>query len=156
MGMNTSHVKPALGKIICAPVTTPDVMQRCMAIRSNVFIEEQQVAPSEEQDGKDNDARHFAAMQGDEVVGTCRVRLLGSAAKIERVAVVKECRNRGIGAILMRYVLQELKSLTDVRLFKLSSQAHAVPFYERLGFRAHGPEYMDAGIPHYDMVMEKE
>ena len=34
------------------------------------------------------------------------------------------------------------------------SQTHALGFYERLGFTAFGPEYMDAGIPHRDMVMD--
>jgi predicted GNAT family N-acyltransferase len=33
----------------------------------------------------------------------------------------------------------------------LDSQTHAVPFYERLGFTAHGPEFDDAGIPHRSM-----
>jgi predicted GNAT family N-acyltransferase len=143
-------------RIRCAPVTTAHDLQTCMQIRRQVFVDEQQVPLTEEQDGQDDIARHFAAWDESGIIATCRVRLLGSAAKIERVAVLKDLRNRGIGAILMRHVLQELGRLDDVRLFKLSSQAHAVPFYERLGFRAHGPEYMDAGIPHYDMVMEKE
>jgi ElaA protein len=143
-------------KIRCQPVADPGLMARCLDIRRIVFVDEQNVSLPEEQDGKDGDARHFAAFDGAEAIGTCRVRLLGSSAKIERVAVLKEFRNRGIGAILMRHVLQDLKQFSDVKLFKLSSQAHAVPFYERLGFRAHGPEYLDAGIPHYDMVMEKE
>ncbi len=30
----------------------------------------------------------------------------------------------------------------------LSSQTYAIPFYERLGYTAHGPEFDDAGLPH--------
>ncbi len=33
----------------------------------------------------------------------------------------------------------------------LSAQTHAVPFYEREGFRTEGEIYDDAGIPHIDM-----
>ena len=40
------------------------------------------------------------------------------------------------------------------RYAKLSAQTHALPFYEKLGFAAYGPEYPDAGIPHRDMVLE--
>ncbi len=36
---------------------------------------------------------------------------------------------------------------------KLGAQVHAIGFYEKLGFEAVGPVYMDAGIPHRDMVM---
>jgi len=33
----------------------------------------------------------------------------------------------------------------------LSAQLHAIPFYERLGYTARGPVYLDAGIEHRDM-----
>ena len=47
--------------------------------------------------------------------------------------------------------LRELRA-RGVREVALGSQTHAIGFYERLGFRAHGPEYDDAGIPHRDMT----
>jgi ElaA protein len=34
----------------------------------------------------------------------------------------------------------------------LGAQTHAIPFYESIGYRAFGPEYLDAGIPHRDML----
>jgi predicted GNAT family N-acyltransferase len=37
---------------------------------------------------------------------------------------------------------------------KLGAQIHALGFYERLGFAAVGPVYMDAGIEHRDMIFE--
>ena len=36
---------------------------------------------------------------------------------------------------------------------KLSSQVHAIPFYESLGFKLQGEEYLDCGIPHRDMYL---
>jgi len=33
---------------------------------------------------------------------------------------------------------------------------HATPFYERLGFRIVSDEYLDAGIPHVDMVRTRQ
>lgn len=35
---------------------------------------------------------------------------------------------------------------------KLSAQVHATPFYERLGFKIVSDEFLEAGIPHVDMV----
>ena len=139
----------------CFPVSNDEEMQACIAVRQTVFIEEQQVPAEREQDGLDEKSFHFGIYADGRVIGTCRVRLAGSAAKIERVAVLKEFRNKGIGGFLMRYILQELGRDTAIQLFKLSSQAQAIPFYERLGFVKRGAEYMDAGIPHYDMVLEK-
>lgn len=142
-------------QIRCFPVTTPEDMATCLAIRQKVFVDEQHVPLDLEIDGLDAAARHFAVKGDGALIATCRIRLTGSAAKIERVAVLKEHRSRGIGRVLMKYILQEISKAGDIQLFKLSAQAEAVPFYEKLGFRTRGSEYMDAGIPHYDMVLEK-
>jgi len=36
---------------------------------------------------------------------------------------------------------------------RLGAQTHALDFYRKLGFAVFGDEYMDAGIPHFDMEM---
>ena len=142
-------------QIKCFPVTSDDDLQSCFAIRREVFVGEQNVPENLEIDGMDPSARQFGVRTDGKIIATCRVRLVGSAAKIERVAVLKDYRNKGVGRVLMKYLLQELGKGGDIQLFKLSSQAQAVPFYEKLGFKTRGGEYMDAGIPHYDMVLEK-
>ena len=138
----------------CQEITTPEEAAVCFALRHQVFVEEQHVPVELEVDGLDADARHFAVKTDDRIIATCRVRRIGSAAKIERVAVLKEFRRMGIGQTLMKYILQVLPRQGDIQLLKLSSQADAVQFYEKLGFRTRGNEYMDAGMPHYDMVKE--
>ncbi|HYD17128.1 MAG TPA: GNAT family N-acetyltransferase [Patescibacteria group bacterium] len=139
----------------CFPVTTEDDLAACMAIRNVAFVDEQNVPAAIEADGLDPSARQFGVRADGQLVGTCRVRLIGSAAKIERVAVMKDYRGKGVGRVLMKYILNELRKNGDIHLFKLSSQAYAVPFYEKLGFKTRGHEYLEAGIPHYDMVLEK-
>jgi predicted GNAT family N-acyltransferase len=142
-------------QVRCFPVIDENDMKRCFDIRKEVFVGEQAVPADLEIDRQDDTARHFAVKADGQMVATCRVRFVGSAAKIERVAVLKDYRNKGIGRVLMRYLMTELGKNSQIQLFKLSSQSHAVPFYEKLGFKTRGGEYMDAGIPHYDMVLEK-
>jgi len=141
-------------QMTCHEITAPEETEACFALRRRVFVEEQKVPLELEMDGLDAASRHFAVKAGDKIVATCRVRIIGSAAKIERVAVLKDFRRMGIGQTLMKYVLQVLPRAGDIQLLKLSSQADAVPFYEKLGFKARGSEYLDAGMPHYDMVRE--
>lgn len=148
-------------QIKCFPIATADDFVSAQNLRHTVFVGEQGVAPEIERDGLDDAARHFGVRvreegsKEDRFVGTCRVRLTGSAAKIERVAIDKSCRNRGIGRVLMRYIINEFSRGGDIRLFKLSAQSFAVPFYEKLGFKTRGSEYIEAGMPHYDMILEK-
>lgn len=146
-------------QIKCFPITTANDRALAHALRHEVFVQEQQVPADIERDGMDEAARHFGVTVTDsgteKFVGTCRVRLMGSAAKIERVAVDKDYRKLGIGRVLMRYILTEFSRGGEIRLFKLAAQSFAVPFYEKLGFKTRGSEYIEAGMPHYDMILEK-
>ncbi len=124
----------------------------CRSLRRIVFIEEQGVPETDEVDDKDDTAIHLLATEHGTPVGSARLLLLGETGKIGRVCVLKSHRGTGLGAALIRAAIEELcnHGLTTA---KLGAQTHAIGFYERLGFTATGPEYMDAGIPHRDMVL---
>lgn len=126
-------------------------LDACHALRRRVFIEEQNVSEADEMDDLDGQAIHLLAHENGQPLGTARLILKGDTGKIGRVAVLAEARGRGIGAALMRAALEALRARTGIRRAALSSQTHAIGFYEKLGFVAHGPVYDDAGIPHRDM-----
>ena len=101
-------------------------------IREKVFIAEQAVPPELEWDTEDAQAVHFLAYEGDYAIGTARLLPDG---QIGRVSVLKDWRG-----------LHEQR---------LSAQVQATPFYERHGFRILSEEYLDAGIPHVDMLRQQ-
>jgi predicted GNAT family N-acyltransferase len=132
----------------------------CLAIRRAVFIDEQHVPEHLEIDGEDEECVHFLARVGDggdpgaatgPAIGTARLRMLTDKAKAQRVAVLGTWRGQGVGAALMRALETEARRRGATKV-QLSSQLHAVPFYERQGYVAHGDIYDDAGIPHRDMT----
>jgi ElaA protein len=126
--------------------------EQCLALRREVFIDEQHVPEDLEIDGEDEACVHLLACDDDgQAMGTARLRLQGDHAKAQRVAVRERLRGRGIGGALMRALEVEARR-RGARSVHLSSQTHAIPFYERLGYAAHGPIYDDAGIPHRDMT----
>lgn len=131
--------------------TTEAELKTCLEIRRVVFIEEQDVSEHEEVDGKDPDCLHYLLFHDDVPTATARILPLGSKAKIQRVAVLKQGRSGGIGSKLMKFILDDLRKTHDFKTAVLGSQTHAIGFYEKLGFKAFGPEYDDAGIPHRDM-----
>jgi predicted GNAT family N-acyltransferase len=152
----------------------------CREIRRRVFIEEQHVDAALEFDGLDEDADHFLAVApvGIErrAAGTARLRRLERAGvsspndserhapgestadrmggdrvgKVERVAVLESLRGRGIGRELMRALEARAREQGIDRLV-LHAQLSALPFYEELGYRAHGEVFDEAGIPHRAM-----
>lgn len=139
--------------ITCRPASSAEDMALCLAIRQAVFIDEQNVPEALERDGRDDECLHFLALDGDRAVATARVMLIEGACKFQRVAVLRDVRGQGVGAKLMRFMMDALaeKARAQGRLFKLSSQESAIPFYQRLGFAVVSDVYMDAGIRHRDM-----
>ncbi len=131
-------------------------LARCHALRREVFIEEQGVSEAEELDDKDASALHYLAISGDIAVGTARVLIAGTTAKIGRVCVRASNRGQGVGAQIMQVVLQDMAARGDLTNARLGAQLTAITFYERLGFVAQGPVFLDAGIKHRDMVCPLE
>lgn len=148
-----SNTNVIQNKLLVKKAVSNDDIQACLEIRFKVFVDGQHVPKEEELDGKDADSVHYLLLNHQQPVGVARVRYLGDIAKIERVAILDEYQGRGLGREIMLFILSDLKHQSTVKIVKLGSQTHAIPFYEKLGFVVCGGEYMDAGIPHQDMQL---
>ena len=126
-------------------------IQSCLEVRRVVFIQEQNVSEAEEIDGLDEGCLHVLALQDEAPVGTARIAIKGDTAKIGRVCVLSQMRGTGLGAEIMREAMKICKDQDGVQRLTLGSQVQAMGFYEKLGFKAFGPIYLDAGIEHRDM-----
>ena len=127
-------------------------MDAIFSVRMRVFVVEQAVPAEEELDVYDVTSVHFMVEMGEaspgEVVATARLIDKGDGiAKIGRVAVLAEHRGRNVGFELMRYA-EEYARTTGFSSLVLEAQCHAIPFYEKLGYIAEGPIFLDAGIEH--------
>jgi predicted GNAT family N-acyltransferase len=135
-------------QITAAPWSDPMAQAALRAIRMEVFVREQQVPEELEWDGLDETAFHLLARDTfGNPVATARMLPDGH---IGRVAVMRPWRGKGVGTEIMRVMIHEAgrRRLHEV---DLDAQVKAIEFYERLGFAAEGPEFMDAGIPHRHM-----
>lgn len=125
----------------------------CRQLRRTVFIEEQGVSEADEVDDRDADATHLLATLNGTPIGSARLLTYGDTGKIGRVCVLASHRGTGLGAALIRAAVAHFKTQPGIAQVKLGAQTHALGFYEKLGFTAHGPIFDDAGIPHRDMVL---
>ncbi|MDW3180446.1 GNAT family N-acetyltransferase [Roseobacter sp.] len=132
-------------------IAQTDDIDTCLALRRQVFIEEQGVSEAEEIDGLDGTALHLLAVDGATPVGTARILIKGDTAKIGRVCVLRTARGTGLGAQLIEAALNSVRAQSGVTRAVLGAQVQALGFYEKLGFAAFGPVYDDAGIDHRDM-----
>jgi predicted GNAT family N-acyltransferase len=136
-------------------------LARVRGVRHEVFVEEQNVPVELEYDELDATSVHLLATGPDgEALGTGRLihgadalKLTGIEGRVllGRLAVRKAARGTGLGAELVRAIEREGRD-RGARELELHAQVHALGFYERLGYTAEGPEYLDAGIPHRTMT----
>jgi predicted GNAT family N-acyltransferase len=127
-------------------------LAHAMALRDEVFVSEQGVPVEIEHDEHDARADHVVAVDASgAVVATGRlVGVDAATGKIGRMAVRRDVRGRGAGAL----VLAELERIARERglsAIVLHAQTSARGFYDRLGYVAEGPEFQEAGIDHVAM-----
>lgn len=124
-----------------------------LAVRHEVFVEEQGVDEELEYDEHDPEAVHFVAYDGAEPVGAARLREYETGVgKVERVSVLEPRRGEGIGRELMIAVEERARGRgLPFEELKLHSQTHAAGFYRDLGYDRRGEEFEEAGIPHVEM-----
>ena len=116
-------------------------------IRTDVFINEQNVPIELEWDEFDDDSTHVLAYYNNKPVGTAR---LLNDGRIGRMAVLADYRHRNIGTKILKFLLEIAQKDSNNKI-RLSAQEHAIGFYIKHGFKITSEVYMDAGIPHYDM-----
>ena len=120
------------------------------ALRREVFVWEQNVPPEDEHDTLDFTAAHFVAIEEGEVVGTLRLIEYPEHIKIGRVAVGKRWRGKGVARRMIEAAMGDARMRGHER-FYLTAQSDKLAMYEKLGFVAFGPEFMDGGMPHRAM-----
>ena len=118
-------------------------------IRKQVFIIEQNIPEEEEWDDQDMISDHFVVYDQDQPIATARLLQNNS---VGRVAVLKAYRGQGIGRMIMLEIIRQAHQ-QDRTFLQLSTQVHAISFYEKLGFSIQGDAYDECGIPHIKMQL---
>ena len=127
--------------------------KKAFEIRNLVFCEEQKVSKKIEFDGLDQFCDHYLAKINELPIGTARVReQTRGTLKIERMAVLKAYRKKGVGKAIIKKILKNYLNLNKVNNLILNSQIEAKEFYKKFGFVEVGEEFIEANIIHKKMM----
>lgn len=132
-------------------VDAPADLEKVFAIRREVFVGEQNCPPELEWEHEE-ESTHFLATVDGVPAGASRWRKTDKGYKLERFAVLKAFRGKGVGRELVKTVLADLPA--QAGFVYLHAQVSAVSLYERFGFVCTGPMFEEAGIQHYRMVRQ--
>ncbi|UKM65529.1 GNAT family N-acetyltransferase [Flavobacteriaceae bacterium GSB9] len=132
---------------------TKQELYELLQLRSEVFVVEQDCV-YQDIDGKDQKALHVLGVKNNKLIGYTRIFKPGDyfkEASIGRVVVSKNERHHHYGQQLMEASIVALKHQFNITLIKISAQCYLKQFYNQLGFKAVGEEYLEDGIPHVAM-----
>ncbi len=139
-------------QIIKFPFDDKAHLKQAFAIRSKVFVEEQQVNPTLEYDEYEEISNHYLLFSDGEPAGVARWRHTSGGIKLERFAVLPHFRGKGLGDALVKRVLDDV--VPFAKQVYLHAQLKACSLYGRNGFVEVGDIFIEADIEHYKMIYQ--
>jgi YbgC/YbaW family acyl-CoA thioester hydrolase len=127
--------------------------REAQALRTAVFVQEQQIPAEMEWDAADASCVHAVAFNRfGMALGTGRLlEHSPGVAKIGRMAVLQALRGANVGRALLDTLLDCARQRGEHEVL-LHAQMSAVGFYARAGFTPRGSPFEEAGIAHVEMV----
>lgn len=139
-------------------VTTPQQWLHATAIRSICFLEEHGMAADWLFDGNDYMATHVVVYDGDEPVGTARIRWFKDFAKIERTSFRKAYRSIGILKAFAAFGFEHIGRKGYRRVITHAGAKYARLWKTVLGFKSSSkePAYFEGHEPYYEIWKDIE
>ena len=114
-------------------VETPEELQQALALRHEIFVDEQGIPEELDDDGLDDEADHVLVYVDSRPVATGRLVIPPDGAGVlARIAVRSEIRGHGLGKLVVR----ELEKIASGRAHTLTLHPHRYleRFYGALGY----------------------
>lgn len=160
----TSPSVPLKPRPVCVKcIQTHDELSQALQVRRHVFVDEFGIPDAQEFDQYDtfpvpNGITHFLVSVDRQPIATCRVnRVTTIGAKLERMAVEKVARRKGVGLALLRHIEKsQIVEETRGPFFCYAMKQNEL-FYRNSGWvveDGHG-ELEEVGISHVAMIKRR-
>jgi len=108
--------------------------------------------PDEIESEKDN--MLIGAFEDDRMLGCCMlVEETREMIRLRQMAVLNDLQGKGIGRALMQFA-ENIARDHGYKVIMMHARKHATGFYEKMGYKKKGDEFIEITIPHF--VMEKQ
>jgi len=108
--------------------------------------------PEELESEKDN--MLIAAFDDEMILGCCMlVEEQPGVVRLRQMAVLNDLQGKGIGRALMNFA-ENIARDRGFLIIRMHARVNAIGFYEKVGYKIRGEQFIEITIPHY--VMEKK
>lgn len=143
-------------ELTCHRTRTSTEVDQALAIRHQVFVDEQAIVANSDQDGHDQRSIHLVVESKGEMIGTVRVFEEQGQPGVwvgGRLAVTRGQRSSGAGQMLVREAMATVKREGCIRFLANVQQAN-VEFFEYIGWAKEGEAFDMHGWTHQLMVAD--
>jgi len=122
-----------------------------IALRMEILRKPLGLSFNEEDLAKEKDDILLGAFEDDQLVACCILtRVSEETCKLRQMAVHEKMQRNGIGAALMHFA-ENVARDAGFKSMIMNARKTAQGFYEKLGYKADGNEFIEVTIPHYEM-----
>ena len=108
------------------------------------------LSPDELENEKDN--MLIGAFEDEDMLGCCMlVEETRDTVRLRQMAVLNDLQGKGIGRALMNFA-ENLARDRGYKKLSMHARKNVVGFYEKMGYKVQGDEFVEVTIPHYVMV----
>ena len=130
-----------------------------LKLRVDVFVVQQQCAyPELDNKDKDSETIHLLGIEQEKLISYCRILAPGQSypqPSIGRVVVADSHRGQGLAGKIIQTAIRLSTIDWPGHDIKIGAQEHLLQFYQLQGFSPQGPAYLEDGIPHIDMILQR-
>lgn len=103
---------------------------------------------------KEKDNMLIGAFEEEQMLGCCMlVEESPQTVRLRQMAVLNDLQGKGIGRALMNFA-ENLARDRGYRTISMHARKGTTVFFEKMGYKVSGPEFIEITIPHF--IMEKE
>jgi len=125
--------------------------QEMIALRMEILRKPLGLSFNEEDLAKEKDDILLGAFEDDQLVACCILtRVSEETCKLRQMAVHEKMQRNGIGAALMHFA-ENVARDAGFKSMIMNARKTAQGFYEKLGYKSDGNEFIEVTIPHYEM-----
>lgn len=122
-------------------------------LRNEVLRKPLGLSFAHEELGREKEDILIGAFEEDKMLGCCLLTKVDSkCVRLRQMCVQNSVQGKGVGATMMNYA-ENVARDSGYKKMIMHARKTAIGFYEKLGYKLTGGEFVEITIPHY--IMEK-
>ena len=125
--------------------------QKMVKLRDDILRKPLGLGFTKDELEEEKDNMLIAAFEEDDILGCCMlVEEKPGTLRLRQMAVLNDLQGKGIGRALMNFA-ENIARDRGYKIMSMHARKNAIGFYEKMGYKVSGNEFIEVTLPHYKM-----